>query len=63
MEKILKAISILKMFSKFIVALIASLGVLAVALENGLTTDEVVSVAISFLGALGVYQVRNTTEE
>lgn len=44
---------------KFLVALIAALGVLLVVLDNGVTASEWVQVAIAFLGALGVYAVPN----
>ncbi len=47
---------------KFCVALIAALGVTATALADGtITTSEWVSIALSFLGALGVYAATNTT--
>lgn len=47
---------------KFVIALSAALGVLLVALDGGMTTSEWLQVAISFLGALGVYQVKNSSK-
>ena len=45
---------------KFLIALAAALAILGVALEDGnVTSGEWVQVAIAFVGALGVYAVRN----
>lgn len=45
---------------KFLVALIAALGVLATALADGsVTGSEWVGILIAFLGALGVYSIPN----
>ncbi len=48
-----------KYAKKFCVALVAALGVLATCLVEGMTTTEWITVLIAFLGALGVYQVKN----
>lgn len=47
--------------NKFLVALGAAIATLAVVVPNGLTTQEIITVVISFLGALGVYTVPNAT--
>lgn len=45
---------------KFLVALIAALGVLATALSSGsVTNSEWIQIGIAFVGALGVYTVTN----
>lgn len=45
---------------KFLVALVAALGVLATALSDGVVTQsEWIGILIAFLGALGVYSVSN----
>lgn len=47
-------------YNKFLVALASALGVLATALaDDGVTPSEWVGVALAFLGALGVYALRN----
>lgn len=47
-------------YAKFIVALGAALGVLAAALADGaLSATELVQVVLAFLGAIGVYSVKN----
>lgn len=53
---------------KFIAAIVAALGVTAVALTAAsdagtvISASEWVQIAIAFLGALAVYQVANTTK-
>lgn len=48
-------------YKKFIVALGAALVVLGAALSDGvLTMTEMVQVGAAFLGALGVFQARNS---
>jgi hypothetical protein len=50
----------MKKYSKFIVALLTAGGVLAIGLADwSLTADEGWQVVVAFIGALGVYQVRN----
>lgn len=45
---------------KFLVALLAALGVFATALVDGtVTSSEWIQVAIAFVGAAGVYQISN----
>lgn len=45
---------------KFVVALAAALGVLGTALADGaVSSDEAITVALAFLGAIGVYQLPN----
>lgn len=44
---------------KFCVALVTALGILAVAIDDGVVTSEWIQVAIAFLGALGVYAADN----
>lgn len=47
-------------YTKFFVALGAALAVLATALSDGAVSGtEGISVALAFLGALGVYQLPN----
>lgn len=51
-------------YSKFIIALLTACGVAATALTDwSLSTSEIVSIVMSFLGALGVYQVKNNSEQ
>lgn len=46
---------------KFLVAVVAALGVLALQLANGpVTTSGWLQIIIAFAGALGVYGVTNT---
>lgn len=48
------------MYRKAIVAVTAALSILAVCLEDGvLSTTEIISVVIAFLGAIGVERVAN----
>lgn len=48
-------------YNKFIVALVAALGVLSTGLaSDGLSGTEIIASAIAFLGALGVVAVPNT---
>ena len=44
---------------KLLVALATALSILSVLLADGLTGQEWIAVALSFLGALGVYAVPN----
>jgi len=44
---------------KFVIALAAALAILAVVIQDGITASEWIQVAISFIGALGVYSVPN----
>ena len=45
---------------KFLVAVGAAVGVAVTALADGsIDTTEGIAIALAFLGALGVYQVRN----
>lgn len=45
---------------KFLVALVAALGILATALSDKVvTSSEWVSIVIAFLGSLGVYSISN----
>lgn len=47
-------------YSKFIIAVLTACGVLATALSDwSLSGSEILAVVMSFLGALGVYQVKN----
>lgn len=49
---------------KFCVAVVAALGILAVALEDGvITAAEWVQVLIAFSGAAGVYGLSNTPKK
>lgn len=46
---------------KFLVAILAALAIFATALVDGtITPSEWIQVGIAFVGALGVYQVKNT---
>lgn len=48
---------------KFLVALLAALGVLATALADAtVTTSEWVQIGIAFIGALGVYSISNVKQ-
>lgn len=58
-----KAVEFVQVAKKFMVALVAALGVLANALSDGhVTSSEWISVAVAFLGALGVYAVTNAKQ-
>lgn len=47
-------------YNKFIVAIVAALGVLSTQLADGhLTATEIIAVIVAGLGALGVYAVKN----
>ena len=46
---------------KFLVAVGAAAGVAVTALADGvINTSEGIGIALAFLGAIGVYQIRNT---
>lgn len=47
--------------NKFLVALATALATVAVVAPDGFTTQEIILVVLSFLGALGVYAVPNAT--
>jgi len=47
------------MYNKLIAALTAAVGVLATTISDGISATEWVSIALAFLGALGVYAVAN----
>ena len=56
----MSVLQFIKYAKKFLVAVAAALGVLAVALSDGVVSpSEWVQVAIAALGALGVYQAKN----
>lgn len=58
-----KAVEFVQVAKKFMVALVAALGILANALSDGhVTGSEWLSVAVAFLGALGVYAVTNAKQ-
>ena len=59
MEKLQTVLKVLQTVQKFIVALVAAIGVLITLLPDGLTVEEMFTVGISFAGALGVYAVTN----
>ena len=49
---------------KFLVAVGAAVGVAATALADGaVDTSEAIAIVLAFLGALGVYQVKNEAVE
>ena len=49
---------------KFCIALLAALAILATAVVDGVVTpSEWVQIAIAFLGAAGVYQVKNEEQK
>ena len=49
---------------KFLVAIGAAVGVAATALVDGaVDTSEAIAIVLAFLGALGVYQVKNEAAE
>lgn len=58
-----KAVEFIQYAKKFCVALIAALGILSNALADGhVSSSEWISVAVAFLGALGVYAVTNAKQ-
>lgn len=47
-------------YNKAIVAVLAALGVLGAALSDGnISVEEAIAVGSAFVGAFGVYQIRN----
>lgn len=48
--------------NKFLVALASVLAVLAVVADNGLTTQEIITLALTGLGAVGVYAIPNASK-
>lgn len=59
----MKLIDFIAYARKFLVALTAALGVLAVALSDGtVSTAEIIQIVIAFAGALGVYGVSNAKQ-
>lgn len=49
---------------KFLVAVVAAAGVAVTALTDGaVDTSEGIAIVLAFLGALGVYQVKNEPAE
>lgn len=49
--------------NKFLVALASVLAVLAVVADNGLTTQEIITLALTGLGAVGVYAIPNASKQ
>ncbi len=48
--------------NKFLVALATAIATLAIVVQDGVTTQEWLIIALNTLGAIGVYAVPNATE-
>ena len=48
--------------NKFLIALASCLSVVAVVSGDGFTTQEIILIVLTFLGALGVYAIPNASQ-